>query len=566
MDANNIGEFVSTVAMIKNMSKIQLQLKTAVFECRSCMRLHEVEMLTDGAYSEPSLCHECGGRSFRLLQEESIFINKRYAKLEEPLDMRIDGTTREIKAYIDGYLASPQHKIKPGDVVNVSGFFKIEKKNDKNNPGFDFIFQVHNILPVNFDYSDLQLSEEDIKSFEEFAETENVFSRFSESVAPDVYGYETIKEAVILQLFGPAYKQLDGELSLERDQIHILLIGDPGIGKSQILECVNDKAPKCIIINGASSTEAGVTSTAVKDEMTGAWTLEAGAIVLADSGILAIDEYDKLSKKIMKSMNEPMEQLRLSPAKAGIVQTMTARTSLLCSANPKSSSFNEYNSMKKDIDIPDSNLTRFDLIFALKDTIDETKDRELARSILRRNISKTESSHLLDKDFFMKYITYAKNKCFPILSEEVIKIIEDFFVETRQSVKYDNDSKPITPRDMKAIERLAIARARVDLRDEVIVDDALEAIRIYNISLASIGLSPVTAGERWGKKSEKELELIKITEDLIKTQQEMFGDKLQSDVWDKIKDDVKVEVIGTSYSADDIINSAFDNLRSGNND
>jgi len=165
---------------------------------------------------------------------------------------------------------------------------------------------------------------------------------FINSIAPNTYGYEDIKSGIVLQLF-EGYRKDE-----EKDRwiIHILIIGDPGIGKSKILMEVSSLAPKGIYVSGAGATDVGLTASAVKDELTGKWAMEAGAIVLADNGVLCIDEFDKMRKTTMKTLNEPMEQLTVTTAKAGLVQTMTARTSLLAAANPKYSRFDRYKSIK----------------------------------------------------------------------------------------------------------------------------------------------------------------------------------------------------------------------------
>ena len=156
---------------------------------------------------------------------------------------------------------------------------------------------------------------------------------------------------------------------MDRWTSHILLIGDVGIGKSQLITAIKNKAPRIIDINGADTSKAGLTTSAVKDELTGSWTLEAGALVLADTGILCIDEFDKLSKGTQKSLNQCMEQLTVSSAKAGLVQTMSARTSIIAIANPKYSRWTDYKDLREQINIPDSTLSRFDLVFKLTDEV-----------------------------------------------------------------------------------------------------------------------------------------------------------------------------------------------------
>lgn len=555
LDATTNGKFISTTAMIKSITKVQVGLKTAVYECRSCMRLHSMDLSQDMTIIEPSLCKDCGGRSFKLLKEKSQYVNERYVKLEEPLENRIDGSTREFKAYMKDFLASPHHYLKAGDVCNISGKFNIIK--DKKEDKWDFLIDLHNITPVNNDYEDTNLSKEEKKEIISLSEDPDLFDKMADSVAPNVYGYESIKKGIVLQLFEGSYPKDTGVF--EREQIHILIIGAPGIGKSQLLKGVKQNAPKCISTSGAGSSQAGLTGATVRDELTGAWTIEAGAVVLANSGVLCIDEFDKLKDTEQVTLNEPMEDLTVSISKAGLMQTLSANTSIFAAANPKNGKFDRYKLLKKQLDMHESMLSRFDLIFALDDVIDVDKDTELARNILHRNIVNKEPP--IEQKLFKKYITYAKKEINPILTEEVIELIVDFYVNTRQSALESDDGKPITARDIKGIERLAIAHAKLYLHEYVNERDVHEAIRLYSESLDTIGLNPETAGEIDNILSKKELNLIKYAEELIKEKKELYGNRLNNDMIDVIKADVNLEGKSSlgKYDVDTIVKKALIN-------
>lgn len=562
LDATNNGDFISAKAMIKNITSIQPTLKTAVYECRGCMRLYQVEVADKKQITMPSLCNECGGRSFRLLSESSIYRNYRYVKLEEPLELRTGGNTREIKGYMQDYLASPYHNLKAGDVVDISGEFRLEKK-DKNSKrdDFEFIINLHNIASVNNPFEDYRLTESDKEEIIQLSKTEKIFERLVASLAPEIVGYETVKQGLLLQLFEGARPVNDTfkNNSMDRWTIHILLIGDPGIGKSQIIAALNQRVPKIISIAGTSTSQAGLTTSAVKDELTGTWTMEAGAVVLADTGLLCIDEYDKLSPSAQKSLNEPMEQLSVSSAKAGLVQTMTARTSIVACANPKYSRFNKYKTLKEQIDIPETNLSRFDLVFALEDKIEEEKDRTLANSLLSKD-SLLDDTEIIPVELLKKYITYAKLEIFPVLSDAAKQVLIDFYVATRQSALYDDSAKPITARDLKAIERLTIARAKCELRELATVNDARCAIEIYKEALESIGLSPETAGELESVRSNEELQLINDTENMIRARMDMYGCSLHNVNLKDIRFGIGLRCHELQIDADEIVNVAMENL------
>lgn len=562
LDSTNNGDFISAKAMIKNITTIQPTLKTAVYECRGCMRLHYVEVADKKQVTLPSLCTECGSRSFRLLSEDSLYRNYRYVKLEEPLELRSGGSSREIKGYMQDYLASPYHNLKAGDVVDITGQFKLEKK-DKNSKhdDFEFMIDLHNISSVNNPFEDYRITESDKEEIIRLSKQPNIYDRLVKSLAPEIFGYDVVKEGLLLQLFegarpiGDTFKND----TMDRWTIHILLIGDPGIGKSQIIAALKEKAPKIISIAGTGTSQAGLTTSAVKDELTGTWALEAGAVVLADTGLLCIDEYDKLSPKTQKSLNEPMEQLSVSSAKAGLVQTMTARTSVLACANPKYSRFNKYKTLKEQIDIPESNLSRFDLVFALEDNISEEKDSKLADSLLNKT-KLVEDVEIIPVETLKKYITYAKLEIFPVLNDDAKQVLIDFYVNTRQAAVDNDSAKPITARDLKAVERLTIARAKTELREEATVEDVNNAIRIYKAALESINLTVETAGAIEFVKSDAEMQLINDTEKMIKTRMDMYGCSLYKVNLKDIRFSVGVRCHELQCDVDEIMSVAFDNL------
>ena len=536
LDATSNNKWISTKAMIKNMTDVRVDLKQASYICRECGTQNLVN-ITDPNQSEtiPKYCRspDCAGtsKSMFLDKDTSIYRNYKLLKLEEPLELRSGGGTREFKAIVLDYLASPFHKLKVGDVVNVTGTFKIEPRKSKGrSDGYEFLIHVHNITPVDDVFEDSRISEDDVAEIIELSKMEDIFELLWKSLAPEVYGYETIKKGLILQLFEGNRPTSDTFKTnhMDRWTIHILLIGDPGIGKSQLIQTMKKRAPKNITISGTNTSQAGLTVSTVKDELTGTWTMEAGATVLADTGVLCIDEYDKLSPSAQKSLNEPMEQSTVSSAKAGLVQTMSARTSILAGANPKYSKFDPYKSYREQLDIPDSNLSRFDLIFTLEDEVDEEKDSQLADALLNKDFILDESE-IMDVDLLKKYITWIKANCFPVLSKDAKILLREFYVDTRKTASESSDGKPITPRDLKALERLTIARAKCEFRQEATVKDVIEAIDIYKEALRGLGLTLATAGELYGVHSKDELNVISDMENMIRNNMEMEGIPLSAE-------------------------------------
>ena len=514
LDATNNNKWISTKAMIKNMTDVRVDLKQASYICRECGTQNIVN-IADPNQSEtiPAYCRnpDCAGtsKSMFLDKDTSIYRNYKLLKLEEPLELRSGGSTREFKAIVLDYLASPFHNLKVGDVVNVCGTFKIEPRKAKGrSDGYEFIIHVHNITLVDDIFEDSRISEEDVAEIIELSKQDNIFELLCNSIAPEVYGYETIKKGLILQLFEGNRPANDTFKTSQMDRwtIHTLLIGDPGIGKSQLIQSMKMRAPKNITISGTNTSQAGLTVSTVKDELTGTWTMEAGATVLADTGVLCIDEYDKLSPSAQKSLNEPMEQSTVSSAKAGLLQVMSARTSILAGANPKYSKFDPYKLYREQLDIPS----------------------KLADALLNKDFILDESE-ILDIDIFKKYITWIKANCFPVLSKDAKILLREFYVDTRKTALETSDGKPITPRDLKALERLTIARAKCEYRQEANINDAIEAIDLYKEALSGLGLTLATAGELHGVYSENELSVISDMENMIRSNMDIEGIPLSAE-------------------------------------
>ena len=554
LDATYNHEFISCKAMIKNITDIRVDLKEAVYECQSCMKQVVVNVTDSKNIKIPTECPDCNHKQMNLLKDSSHYRNYRLVKLEEPLELRKGGSTREFKGYMQDYLASPYHNLKAGDVVDITGEFKVEQRQQYGKKdGFEFMINLHNISPVDDAFEDYRLTEDDKEQILELSKRDDIYELLTNTLAPEIHGHETVKQGLLLQLLEgnrPSDDCMKSE-SMDRWTSHILLIGDPGIGKSQLVNAVNKRAPKCISISGTNTSQAGLTTSAVKDELTGTWTMEAGGVVLADTGLLCIDEFDKLSASAQKSLNEPMEQLSVSSAKAGLVQTMTARTSILAVANPKYSRFKDDKSFKEQLDIAESTLSRFDLIFALTDSINEVNDKELATALLS-NSSKDDELEVLSDDCFKKYITYMKANCFPVLTDEVIDMLSEFYVTVRQEASQSYDGKPITARDLKSLERLTIARAKCEGRDYTELSDAEEAIRIYNESLESLGLTVTTAGELQSIMSDEEFEIINDIELMIKSEADYEGFPLSNESLSKLEFECGLKCHGTSLDSEQV--------------
>jgi replicative DNA helicase Mcm len=311
------------------------------------------------------------------------------------------------------------------------------------------------------------------------------------SIAPSIYGYEHIKEAIMYLLFGGVMKQLE-DITIRGD-MNALLIGDPGTAKSQLLQYVSRIAPRGLYTSGRGTTAAGLTA-AVLRERGGGMSLEAGALVLADKGVACIDEIDKMRPEDRVAIHEAMEQQTVSVAKGGIVATLNARTSLLAAANPALGRYEPYRTVAENITLPVTILSRFDLIFVLRDQPEKEADAQMSEHILnlhRRGLMPSVESPITPQ-LLRKYISYAKNIT-PVLSEPALQRLKDFYLEMR-TAGGESEASPIaiTARQLESLVRIAEARARVALRKEISAEDAEAAVNIMKRSLSEVGIDIAT--------------------------------------------------------------------------
>ena len=480
-----IGTFVAADGIVRKTDEIRPRIETGVFECRGCMRLHEVEQSSGNRIIEPSLCSECGGRSFRLLQEESKYIDTQTARMQEPLENLSGGTEpKQMLMVLEDDLVD---ELNPGDKVRITGTLRTFR--EERSGKFKNYIYVNHIEPLEQEFEELQLSEEDEEKIIELSKDTNIYDKIIKSTAPSIKGYRDVKEAIALQLFGGAAKQLEDETKLRGD-IHILIVGDPGIGKSQILKYVSRLAPRSIYTSGKGTTGAGLTAAAVRDEL-GGWSLEAGALVLGDQGNVCVDELDKMRSEDRSALHEALEQQTVSIAKAGIMATLNSRCSVLAAANPKFGRFDRYKVLAEQIDLPAPIISRFDLIFVIEDKPSREGDSELAEHILKIHKENTVD-YEIEPELLRKYIAYARKNVNPQLTDEANTILQEFYVNTRNSNPEEQGPVPITARQLEAIIRLAEASAKIKLKETVDREDAEKAVRLQMACLKDVGVDPDT--------------------------------------------------------------------------
>ena len=480
-----IGNFVSADGIVRKTDEIRPRIETAIFECRGCLRRQEVEQTTGNNILPPSLCNDCGGRSFRLLQEESKYIDTQTARMQEPLENLSGGTEpKQMLMVLEDDLVD---ELNPGDKVRITGTLKTFRE-EKSGKFKNYIY-VNHIEALEQEFEELELSEEDEKKILELSKDPHIHDKIINSTAPSIRGYREVKEAIALQLFGGAVKELEDGTRLRGD-IHVLLVGDPGMGKSQILKYVSKLAPRSVYTSGKGTSGAGLTAAAVRDEL-GGWSLEAGALVLGDQGNVCVDELDKMRSEDRSALHEALEQQTVSIAKAGIMATLNTRCSVLAAANPKFGRFDQYKNIAEQIDLPSPILSRFDLYFALEDRPSLEQDREIAKHILKIHQS-SNVEYEIEPDLLRKYIAYARKNINPVLTDEALKVLEEFYVSVRLGGAEENGPVAITARQLEAIIRLSEASAKLQLKDKVEASDAHRAIALQRKMLEKIGMDPET--------------------------------------------------------------------------
>jgi replicative DNA helicase Mcm len=485
--SEHIGSFVPVEGMIKRASQVKPEVVSAVFECTQCGDQYEKEQESSQLKS-PYKC-ECGSKRFEPIEKKMT--DTQIVTLEENPESR-EGSEQpsSLSVRLEGDLVDPefQKKVVPGNVVEVTGIVR-ERPIKKNSKKFDIYMEANNVEPRQQEFEQLELDQEEIDEIKEMASNPNIFERIVNSIAPSIFGHDKIKEAIALQLFGGVRKtREDGVKS--RGDLHILLIGEPGTGKSQLLKFTGELAPKGRYVVGKSSTGAGLTASVVKEESTGEFSLEAGAVVLAHKGMAAIDEIDKMSAEDRSSLHEAMEQQQISVSKANIQATLNAQTSILAAGNPKLGRFDPYEPIPEQINIGDTLLSRFDFIFPVKDEPDKERDEQLADQILSNHREPEDQDAEIEQEQLRRYVAYAKKNVRPDLTQEASDKIQEFYVSMRSSG--EEDSVPVTARQLEAMVRIAEASARAQLKDEVDEEDAQRAIDLLTYTLEQVGMDPET--------------------------------------------------------------------------
>ncbi len=493
-----IGKLLTLDSLVVKRSEITPRVNLGVFRCLFCGTVLKLKIDRE---STIDVCPQCKRRALKQDNSESKFTNLQRIAVQDPLE-RLRGSTPtwHLEVWMEDDLVN---SVIPGDRIEITGILRIKprrtSKGKEDKLLFTMFFDAVSIKSKQKEFAELEITPEEEQKIRDLSKDPEVFNKIAKSLAPSIFGHDEIKKALTLQLFGgtPDKKLIDG--GRIRSDIHMLLIGDPGSAKTRLLQAVTEIVPKGIYVSGKSTSGAGLTAAAERDEFSeGGWTLKAGALVLGSGGAVCIDEFDKIGEEDKSALLEALESQTISVAKAGIVAKFSAKTTVLAAANPKFGRFDMNAYPAEQFDISPALISRFDLIFPIKDVLDEELDKQIARHILVQHEAAgaqmaelTEYEQVekppLDADLLRKYIAYARKNVKPRLMQEASQKLQDYYVELRK-LGIKSGAVPMTPRQIEGLVRLAEASAKSKLSNVVMLKDSELAIALFEYMLNTLAV------------------------------------------------------------------------------
>ena len=505
INSGTIHQLIVVNGIIISATKSSIKMNKCTVQCKNCGNLKTIEVKS--GFSNISIPRQCDSAklptenkekcpldSYQIVPEKSTYIDSQILKIQEPPEtIPVGEIPRSYLIYCDRNLVN---KVTPGTRVTVIGIQCVDERNLNRNSTSD---KNSYIKVLNFQTEEqksgrqrITFTQEDELKFQQLAKDKKIYEKISRSIAPAIYGMEDIKKSIACLLFGGCRKRMNEGVNLRGD-INILLLGDPSTAKSQFLKFVERVAPVAVYTSGKGSSAAGLTASIIKDPSSGECQLEGGAMVLADGGIVCIDEFDKMRAQDRVAIHEAMEQQTISVAKAGITTTLNSRTSVLAAANPIYGHIDELKSTQEQIDFQTTILSRFDCIFLVKDEHNEDKDIKLASHIVDisaagKSKEQTEEGEIPIEEL-KKFIAYARMKVVPKLTEESGEFLKNYYVKDRKDYFEKKNKKgndiPVTVRQLEAIIRLSEAIAKMSLSSTVTKNNVIEAHRLFQVRTLS---------------------------------------------------------------------------------
>lgn len=507
--AQHIGSLLNVGGIVSKITNVKPMLSVGVYRCEECGELQfqhvESSQFTRKTDCESQSCRTAKRKgTLELSYRDSKFIKRQEARVQEmPALVPPGSVPRQLKVVLYGDLTKI---LRPGMAVILGGVYMPVVNTSWSHPKArdtnETIFEVHSVQNLQQGYGSSDSKGDSALGAEcdRVIETSpNLYEQLAESLAPAIHGLGDVKKALLLQLVGGATETV-GENSLKvRGDIHMLLMGDPGIAKSQLLLRVCGVAPRAHFTCGKGASGVGLTASVVKDPITGEFTLEGGAIVLADNGLCCVDEFDKMQESDRTAIHEVMEQQTVSISKAGLVATLNARTTILAAANPIYGRYDLTKSAMANIGLPAALLSRFDIVFLLLDEGGNfDKDVQMARHLLKihreqkvANLETTDGTQFqpFSADVIRTIIGKAKT-FYPKLTEPLADRIVDYYVKLRSNERVEagglEENTYTTPRTLFGLLRMSQALARLRFSDTIIEEDFEEALRLMKASKDSV--------------------------------------------------------------------------------
>ncbi|XP_058797982.1 DNA helicase MCM8-like [Phymastichus coffea] len=512
---NYYGKFITVRGCIIRVNRSCQLASSLVLLCVTCRLPYQVKQ-KNGIYTPKKKCDCCGARKFEpeLSSPYVETIPMQIVRIQEHFGEEQDDQGRVPRVMDVELYEDMVDTCMPGDDVTITGIVKMQGTDNgkvKTSAVSSLYIQANcvtnnNRKAKNNEGINIELSILDYKSIKDVYINDDTLGVLVHSLCPGIYGHEMIKMALLLTLFGGSPKHTN-----LRDNIHILIVGDPGLGKSQMLQACSRVAPKGIYVSGNSSSSSGLTVTLVREKGESDFALEPGALVLADRGCCCIDEFDKMPTQ-HQALLEAMEQQSVSVAKSGVIWSLPARTSILAAANPIGGRYDKSKILAKNLNMSQPLLSRFDLIFLLLDQPDKDLDNflsghvmlmhtgnepiknegltgynkpsnSLGNSLRKRLVSSSKNKvHNVSSSILRKYISYARQYVNPRLSTSSATVLQNYYLNLRRTMNVAANLAPCN-RQLEALVRLTEARAKLDLREETTEQDALDIIELMEYTV-----------------------------------------------------------------------------------